>query len=200
MSTDRGDRADRIGPESVTMTRNRRENHRQFAAAHRAYCEGDMAGLRAALGDPPDFPNCLQPFDLALSDYPLSYAIFWSPLPFIAALLDLGADPNFPDQDGFPALLTAIDREQADKHDLLKLLLERGADLGRRGINDWTPLHYAVARRDVGAIEILLAHGADPTLRTRIDDCTTALEDADAVGFAEAVTLLRGALAQATSR
>jgi hypothetical protein len=37
--------------------------------------------------------------------------------------------------------------------------------------------------------------GADPTLRTRIDDFTTALEDAEAAGFAEGALLLRQAMA-----
>jgi hypothetical protein len=40
---------------------------------------------------------------------------------------------------------------------------------------------------------LLLARGADPAARTRIDECSTPLEDAEAIGFSEAVALLRHA-------
>ena len=46
----------------------------------------------------------------------------------------------------------------------------------------------------MAAVELLLAHGADPNARTRIDDCSTPLEDAEAGGFSETAALLRAAL------
>ncbi len=73
------------------------------------------------------------------------------------------------------------------------MLLDKGADVAQRGLNDWTPLHYAVNQRDLKAVRLLLAHRADPSLTTGIDDYTTPLEDAEACGFAEAVVLLRAA-------
>jgi ankyrin repeat protein len=182
------------------MTRDRREIFRQFTAVDEAYKAGDLAALRVALGDPPDFPNCLQPFELAVGGYPLEYAIYWSPLSFIEALLVLGADPNTPDPAGFPSLIAALTSGRRDGHDILKLLLQKGADLGQRGLNDWTPLHCAVYQRDLGALEILLDHGADPTLKTRIDDYTTALEDAESIGFTEAADLLRAADGRSDTR
>jgi ankyrin repeat protein len=182
------------------MTRDRREIFRQFTAVDEAYKAGDLAALRVALGDPPDFPNCLQPFELAVGGYPLEYAIYWSPLSFIEALLVLGADPNTPDPAGFPSLIAALTSGRRDGHDILKLLLQKGADLGQRGLNDWTPLHCAVYQRDLGALEILLDHGADPTLKTRIDDYTTALEDAKSIGFTEAADLLRAADGRSDTR
>jgi ankyrin repeat protein len=172
------------------MPRDRREINRQFMAVDAAYKAGDMAGLRAALGEPPDFPNRRQPHDLGL-DWPLEYAIYWSPFPFIAALLDLGADPNYDDAAGFPSLIATLSTDRPDRHAILELLIARGADLGQRGHNDWTPLHYAVAQRDLKAIDLLVAHGADSAARTRIDHCSTPLEDAEAAGFAEAVAVLR---------
>lgn len=63
-----------------------------------------------------------------------------------------------------------------------------------RGVNDWTPLHYAVAIRDAEAIHLLLAAGADPSLKTRVDDYTTALAEADAAGFEAGASLLRDAM------
>jgi ankyrin repeat protein len=48
--------------------------------------------------------------------------------------------------------------------------------------------------RDAEAIRLLLAAGADPALRTRIDDYATALEEADNAGFEAGASLLREAL------
>jgi hypothetical protein len=40
------------------MSPDRREIYHHHKAAHAAYCAGDVAALREALDDPPDFPNC----------------------------------------------------------------------------------------------------------------------------------------------
>ena len=84
------------------MSRDRRDIYRQHKAAHDAYVAGDMAALRAALDDPPDFPNCRQPFDLAVGDHPLEYAIYWSPLAFIEQLLGAGRRSQLPGPCGLP--------------------------------------------------------------------------------------------------
>ena len=39
-------------------------------------------------------------------------------------------------------------------------------------------------------VKLLLAHDADPDLRTRIDRYTTPIEDAQAIGFTAAVDLM----------
>jgi len=166
------------------------ESHRKFKVLDAAYRAGDLIALRTALGDPVDFPNCLQQ-DLAVADYPLENGIYWSPLAFIASLLDIGADPNYPDRAGFPSLHAALSTDRPDRHEILRLLLRHGADVRQRGLNDWTPLHHAVWRRDLDSIAILLDHGADLTTRTRIDDWSTPLEDADRVGFTAGAELLR---------
>ena len=67
---------------------------------HQAYVKGDLAGLRAALGDPPGFPNVRNPPGLAAGC--LEYAIYHGPLAFIRSLLELGAEPNYPDDAGSP--------------------------------------------------------------------------------------------------
>jgi len=85
----------------------------------------------------------------------------------------------------FLRLIAALDRDRDDKHDVLGLLLSFGADPQQRGINDWTPLHCAVVKRDLKALALFLAHGADPNARTRIDDGATPLEDAERIGFSE---------------
>ncbi len=41
-------------------------------AIHRAYESGDLVALKAALGDPPDFPNCRGPRGAGVS------AVYWA--------------------------------------------------------------------------------------------------------------------------
>ena len=158
-------------------------------ALHRAYIDGDLAALKAALCDPPDFPNCACP--RAYGETCLEYAIYWSPLGFIRTLLDLGADPNYEDPAGFPALIAAVSTDRPDKHELVEILLKAGADIQRRGVNDYTPLHYAAARDDARLVKLLLDHGADSAARTNIDDYATALEEAERAGAANAARVLR---------
>ena len=155
-----------------------------------------MDALRTALGDPDGFPECVLDAEfLGLADRPLDLAIQYGPVSFIDRLLALGADPRAPATDGFPPVFQAIDAPRQDRHEVLALLLERGADPEQRGLNDGTALHHAVARHDIEAVRLLLAHGADPTARTRIDDLSTPLDDAEATGFSEAADALRRAVA-----
>ena len=164
------------------MKKNRCEISRRHKSVHDAYCRGDLEALRMALDDPPDFPNCHQPF-----------AIYWSPIAFLSQLLRLGADANYRDSAGFPSLIAALSARRPDSNKIVELLLQSGADVGQRGVNDWTPLHYAVVERNLAAVKLLLASGADPHLATRIDDCTSPLENAEAVGFTEAAVMMREA-------
>jgi ankyrin repeat protein len=154
----------------------------------KAFREGDLAALRAAVDDPDRFPNGLMP--LAIGPC-LEYAIYHSPLPFIRTLLELGADPNPVAHAGFPPLIAALScsrprpgaRGRRDVVETLELLLSFGADPNQRGINDYTPLHMAVAERNERAVAVLLSAGADPTLRTRIDAYETAGDMARAAGL-----------------
>jgi hypothetical protein len=160
-----------------------------------AFKAGDLDALRAAVDDPATIPNGPMPITVGSC---LVYAVYHSPLAFIGTLLDAGAAPNAPVDDGFPPLIAALSTLQRaagsssrdDVHDVLKLLLKRGADPNQRGINDYTPLHMAVAVRDARAVQILLDGGADPELRTRIDEYETPLEMAQAAGLGEIAALL----------
>ncbi len=158
-------------------------------AIHEAFTQGDLAALKVALGDPSDFPNCSGPLSIGVV---LEYAIYHSPPSFIRTLLELGANPNYEDHAGFPSLIAALScPERGDRQDLMDLLLSFGADLQQRGINDYTPLHYAAAGNDVPMIDWLLNHGADPHARTRIDEYATPLEEAEILGKTEAIERLR---------
>jgi hypothetical protein len=82
-------------------------------AIHEAYCKGDVKALRTLLGNPPDFPNCHGPS--GVGKICLEYAIYHSPLSFIRILLELGADSNYSDHDGFPSLIAALSTRRKDK-------------------------------------------------------------------------------------
>jgi len=170
---------------------------RKFQQIDEAFRRGDLAALRATLDNPAAVPNGAMPPTIGSC---LVYAIYHSPLPFIRRLLEIGADPNAPAEDGFPPLIAALSClrgvpgsiTRTDVHDVVRLLLSAGADPNQRGINDYTALHMAVAERDALAVQILLYAGADPELRTRIDDCETPLEVAVAAGLDDVAAILSG--------
>jgi ankyrin repeat protein len=129
----------------------------------------------------------------------LEYAIYHSPRRFIQTLLDLGADPTPEDHAGFPPLIAALSCSRSDRGsparqdvvEILRLLLDAGADPHQRGVNDYTALHMAVAENNVPAVRLLIARGADPSLRTRIDDCETPIEMAERAGLMVIADLMR---------
>jgi len=150
----------------------------------------DLEALRAAVDDPALVPNGIMPITIGSC---LVYAIYHSPLAFIRELLEIGADPKAPVDDGFPPLIAALSCgrdvpgavKRTDVHDILRLLLKFGADPNQRGNNDYTALHMAVAEHDPLAVLLLLDAGADRELRTRIDDYETPLEMARTAGLPE---------------
>jgi len=166
-----------------------------FKKIDAAFRTGDLAALRAAVDDSSVIPNGPMPLTIGAC---LEYAIYHSPLPFIRTLLEIGADANPAEHSGFPPLIAALSCSRShpgaparsDTLEIMKLLLDFGADPNQRGLNDYTPLHMAVSERNVGAVRLLLDAGANPRLRTRIDDCETAAESARRAGLNEFVELL----------
>ncbi len=166
-----------------------------FKRIDAAFRAGDLAALRAAVDDPSSVPNGPMPLSIGPC---LEYAIYHSPLSFVRTLLEIGADPKPQDHAGFPPLIAALSCSRSrpgapgrpDVAEILELLLAFGADPDQRGLNDYTPLHMAVAERNLAALEILLEAGADPRLRTRIDDCETPREMAEQAGLREITLVL----------
>ncbi|MDD5322529.1 MAG: ankyrin repeat domain-containing protein [Methylococcales bacterium] len=169
--------------------------YEKFKKIDAAFRTGDLAALRAAVDEPDSLPNGPMPLTIGSC---LEYAIYHSPLPFIHQLLEIGADPNPADHAGFPPLIAALScsRPQPgspgrlDVQEILKLLLAFKADPNQHGINDYTPLHMAVSEHNIRAVELLLQAGADPRLRTRIDNCETPREMAEEAGLREFAEIL----------
>jgi uncharacterized protein len=168
---------------------------KKFQQIDTAFHAGDLEALRAAVDDPAAVPNGRMHDAIGSC---LVYAIYHSPFAFIRALLQAGADPRAPADDGFPPLIAALTcsrsvpgaTSRTDVDEIVRLLLASGADPNQRGIDDYTALHMAVAERNALAVQLLLEGGADPEVRTRIDDCETPLEMARAAGLADIAALL----------
>lgn len=169
--------------------------YKKFRKIDAAFHKGDLEALYAAVDDPACVPNGPMPLMIGSC---LEYAIYHSPFLFIRTLLEIGADPNPVDHAGFPPLIAALSCSRSQpgspsRPDVIKiiaLLLSFGADPNQRGINDYAPLHMAVSERNKKAVEILLDAGANPCLRTRIDDCETPGMMANNAGLGDIAALL----------
>src|SRR5688572_26603329 len=178
-----------------------RGEHERVFRLHNGFCAGDFAALKSELEATEGFPNVEPEPGIGL---PLTYAIYHGPIALVRSLLDAGADPNGHENDGFPPVMAALStareipgaNRRSDVPELLELLLSHGADVGQRGINDYTPLHSAAELGDLELVDILLRHGADPDEITRIDDMETALE----VAIKARHTAVVGRLAPLTTR
>ena len=105
----------------------------------------------------------------------------------VALLLDRGAKVDALDGDDVTPLILASYRGQTE---VVKLLLERGAAVNaQEKRNGLSSLSHAVGRGDKELVSVLLAHGADPLLKSA--DGRTALERAEANGATEIVALLK---------
>jgi ankyrin repeat protein len=107
----------------------------------------------------------------------------------VKLLLDLGAKVDAVDGEGVTPLVLASYRGQTE---VVKPLLERGAVVNaQEKRNGLSSLSHAVGRGDKELVAVLLAHGADPALKSA--DGRTALERAEANGATDIVALLKQA-------
>ena len=118
-------------------------------------------------------------------DTPLLNAAFSQHEDTLRLLLKRGADPDVPNRIGQTAMTTALAFERVS---ILSILLEGGADPNLRH-GDQTPLMMAL--HDEVAVRLLLAHGADLTLRN--NNGKTALQIALEDCAHDAISLLKAA-------
>lgn len=176
-------------------------DHDGYRRVHAAFSSGDLEGLRREIGHLGNFPNTAPDMTIGV---PLVYAIYHGPLSLVRELLAAGADPDGSDGDGFPPLIAALTcaepapgaATRSDVREMVELLLDHGADIGQRGVNDYTPLHLAAEQGDLEMVELLLGRGADPNQITGIDDMETPLELAERAGAHACAEALRSVTAR----
>jgi ankyrin repeat protein len=71
------------------------------------------------------------------------------------------ATVNITDGEARTPLFVAIIE---NKSDVIKWLIDQGADINHQDRNGWTPLHFAVQGKQADAIALLLSRGADANL------------------------------------
>lgn len=123
----------------------------------------------------------------------IHYAIGLATPEGVQHLIELGADVNYIANDGFPALVNAIhhyDQPEERRH-VVRVLIDAGADLERVGINGYRPIHCAAMTEDRELVRMLLDAGADPHARTTVDDCWTAIEEAEQFGAPRGADAIR---------
>ena len=160
----------------------------EYQRACDALVAGDRAELERMARDVASFPTGADPF---VGDPWIHAAVSGGSLEALDWMLEQPIPFDDRGKDGYTPLHVCLEREEPLRHEVLRRLLEAGADPNQRGVNEWTPLHRAGARGDLEAIRILMAHGADPTLRTVIDNDLTPADEADALGQPEAARLIR---------
>ncbi len=82
----------------------------------------------------------------------------------VKEVLDSGANPNFK-HDGMTALFYAVSLNKPS--DIIALLIEHNADPNIRTDEEYgfTPLHYAIANKNIPVTNMLLMNRADPNLQ-----------------------------------
>jgi ankyrin repeat protein len=154
----------------------------------KAVMDGNLKALEELSQLVQDFPCGKDDF---ISRHWITNAIDCGTPQVVAWMLSKGARVGFRDEEGYTVLHSVIQRDLPDKYEIMQMLIDAGADVNAHGINDWTPAHMAAVRNDVEAIRILRAADADFTIRTRIDDYATPIEEATRLGHSpEAVDYL----------
>jgi uncharacterized protein len=122
---------------------------------------------------------------------PLHLAAFFGHSEACELLLERGADPSLISRHEFvkvTPLHSAVAREGAADLDTARVLVEHGAPVNAGVEGGHTPLHSAAANGDRGAVELLLANGADA--HAERDDGKTAADLARESGHEEVAELV----------
>jgi ankyrin repeat protein len=98
----------------------------------------------------------------------LHYAVRGGKLPLVKLLLERGADANALGEDGLtPLLHLSKTRSKADPIPVMELLAASGANVDARDETQCTLLMHFARRGNAGAVQWLLAHGADRNARNK---------------------------------
>ena len=84
-------------------------------------------------------------------------------------LVEHEANVNHKDNEGESVLMIAIQAEEVDL-DLIKYLLDNGADIDAQDNIGWSALSHSVNMDDIEVSRFLLENGADPDISWEEDD------------------------------
>ena len=151
-----------------------------FAAA----AKGQTDELRALVEKDPALVNAHSPDGFT----PLGLAAFFGHAETVEALLAAGADVNLTSRESMkmPPLGSAM---AVERNDIARTLIEHGANVNAKAVNDLTALHTAAARGNIEAAKLLLDHGAD--INAASTDGKTPLSYAEERNHPEMVHFLK---------
>lgn len=141
-----------------------------------------------------DFPNGCDEF---IGRRWITNAIDCGSLKAIRWMLSQDINLKFVDEEGYSVLHSCIERTLPNKYNIMQLLIDHKADINvgvsveNLAVNGWSPLHLAVARKDIKAVQLLLKNGANTYLKTCIDDYHTAEEAARSYDYLEIADLMK---------
>jgi len=157
----------------ATLIRDRTETPDLFEAA--ALGESDL--VAELMDGTPGGANAIAPDGFGV----LGLSVYFGRLETADFLLKAGANPNTSSANQFrvrPIHSAAAHLDAERSLDLVRLLLEGGADPNVDQAGGWTPLHQAAAHGREECAKLLVAHGASLTAKS--DDGRTPLEMARA--------------------
>jgi ankyrin repeat protein len=148
---------------------------------------GDVDRLTELLGDEPSLVTSYSGDGFTA----LHFAAFFGRFEAAALLIERGAEVDAFGRGWMTgtAMHSAVSRLQSD---VVRILLEAGANPNVRQSAGWTPLHSSAANGDVTSVELLLASGADPTATN--DEGRSVIDLATESGDEVTVDRIRSAL------
>lgn len=148
-----------------------------------ASAAGHLTSVLEILDQSPEEANAFAPDGFQ----PLGLAAFFGRAEIAKALLERGADPNTPSNNG--QKVTPLNSAAAGRHlEIARMLLEAGADPNARQADDFTPLHSAAQNGQIEMVRLLLSFGADPNAATTSG--VTPWKMAQDGGYAEIAEML----------
>jgi hypothetical protein len=123
----------------------------------------------------------------------LHWACSYGPLPVVEALVKAGANPAALDNDGYTPLMYAADYNHTDIAAFLRPLPAVQATIDTINQHNHTALSLASNLGHLPTVQLLLDHGADPTIP---DGPDSPLHQASNEGHTDIAALLRRAIAE----
>jgi uncharacterized protein len=153
-------------PILLALYQGNRDLARELAAkttdrtVHEAAALGEVERVRRMLEADPSLVHTYSPDGFTL----LGFATFFGQPNVDRVVLDFNPDVNAQAKNA--QKVGAVHAAAAvQNHDMLRTLLERGANPNAKQQSDYTPLHTAAGRGDVEMAKLLIRFGADPHAR-----------------------------------